>query len=61
MTSAKEDLEIILEEKSDAIVTDVVMLGMSGFELYRFIKTNLINEKVTVVICSSKHQAIHRL
>nr|WP_313889989.1 MULTISPECIES: hypothetical protein [Nostoc] len=37
------------------------MLGISGFELYRFIKKNLVHEKVTIVICSSKNQAIHRL
>ncbi|MGJ5630832.1 response regulator [Nostoc sp. CALU 1950] len=43
-TSAKEALEIILEEKPDAIVTDVVMPEMSGFELCRFIKTNPINQ-----------------
>ncbi|MEH2364318.1 response regulator [Nostoc sp.] len=60
-TSAKEALEIILEEKPDAIVTDVVMPGMSGFELCRFIKTNPTNQKVPILICSSKNQAIHRL
>ncbi|MGF1936805.1 MAG: response regulator transcription factor [Nostoc sp. ChiQUE02] len=60
-TSAKEALEIILEEKPDAIVTDVVMPGMSGFELCRFIKTNPTNQKVPIVICSSKNQAIHHL
>ncbi|MEH1966318.1 response regulator transcription factor [Nostoc sp.] len=60
-TSAKEALEIILEEKPDAIVTDVVMPGMSGFELCRFIKTNPTNQKVSIVICSSKNQAIHHL
>ncbi|MEH2236401.1 response regulator transcription factor [Nostoc sp.] len=58
---AKEALEIILESKPDAIVTDVVMPGMSGFELCRFIKTNSANQKVPIVICSSKNQAIHRL
>lgn len=44
-TSTKEALEIILEEKPDGIVTDIVMLGISGFELCRFIKTNLTNQK----------------
>ncbi|WP_375513512.1 response regulator [uncultured Nostoc sp.] len=43
VTNAKEAIEIILEEKPDAIVTDVVMLGISRFELCRFIKTNPIN------------------
>ncbi|WP_138502032.1 PleD family two-component system response regulator [Nostoc sp. PA-18-2419] len=60
-TSAKEALEIVLEEKPDAIVTDVVMPGMSGFELCRFLKTNPANQKIPIVICSSKNQAIHKL
>ncbi|MBN3894046.1 MAG: response regulator [Nostoc sp. NOS(2021)] len=59
--SAKEALEIILESKPDAIVTDVEMPGMSGFELCRFIKKNPTNQKVPIVICRSKNQAIHRL
>ncbi|MEH1798850.1 MAG: response regulator [Nostoc sp.] len=58
-TSAKEALEIILEEKPDAIVTDVVMPGMSGFELCRFIKINPTNQKVPMIICSNKNQEIH--
>ncbi|MDF5707766.1 MAG: response regulator [Nostoc sp. S4] len=60
-TSAKEALEIVLEQKPDAIVTDVVMPGMSGFELCRFLKTNPTNQEIPIVICSSKNQAIHRL
>ncbi|MDZ8025519.1 MAG: response regulator transcription factor [Nostoc sp. SerVER01] len=60
-TSAKEALELVLEEKPDAIVTDVVMPGMSGFELCRFLKTNPTNPKIPIVICSSKNQEIHRL
>ncbi|MGF1978199.1 MAG: response regulator [Nostoc sp. CmiSLP01] len=60
-TSAKEALEIVLEEKPDAIVTDVEMPGMSGFELCRFLKANPTNQKIPIVICSSKNQAIHHL
>ncbi|WP_445634789.1 Two-component system response regulator [Nostoc sp. DSM 114161] len=60
-TSAKEALEIVLEEKPDAIVTDVEMPGMSGFELCRVLKANPTNQKIPIVICSSKNQAIHHL
>ncbi|MEH1893200.1 MAG: response regulator [Nostoc sp.] len=51
----------MLKEKPDAIVTDVVIPGISGFELYRFIKTNPTNQKVPIVIFSSTNQAFHRL
>ncbi|MDZ8186770.1 MAG: response regulator [Nostoc sp. ChiSLP02] len=60
-SNAKEALELVLEEKPDAIVTDVVMPGMSGFELCRCLKTNPTNQKIPIVICSSKNQAIHQL
>lgn len=60
-TSAKEALEIVLEEKPDAIITDVIMPGMSGFELCRFLNINPTNQKVPIIICSSKNQAIHHL
>jgi twitching motility two-component system response regulator PilH len=59
--SAKEALEIVLEEKPDAIITDVVMPGMSGFELCRFLNRNSTHQKVPIVICSSKNQTIHHL
>ncbi|BAY94866.1 MULTISPECIES: response regulator [unclassified Tolypothrix] len=58
-SAAKEALEIALEEKPDAIVTNVVMPGMSGFELCRFLKINLSSQKMPIVICSNKNQAVH--
>ncbi|MBH8565801.1 response regulator [Nostoc sp. CENA67] len=57
-TTAREALEIALEEKPDAIVTDVVMPGMSGFELCQFLKNHPIYQKVPMVICSVKNQSI---
>ncbi|WP_414549037.1 response regulator transcription factor [Anabaena sp. CCY 0017] len=59
--SAKEALEKVLSEQPDAIVTDVVMPGMSGFELCRSLKKNPMTQKVPIVICSSKNQEIDRL
>ncbi|MBD2386857.1 response regulator transcription factor [Cylindrospermum sp. FACHB-282] len=60
-TGAKEALEKALLEKPDVIITDVVMPGMSGFELCRSLKKNSITKKVPIVICSCKNQAIDRL
>lgn len=36
--SAKEALNLAIEQKPDVIVTDIVMPGMSGFELCRNLK-----------------------
>lgn len=58
---AKEALNKILEHKPDVIITDVVMPGMSGFELCRRLKTNPTTENVPIIICSSKNQEIDRL
>ncbi|MBF2008907.1 response regulator [Chlorogloeopsis fritschii PCC 9212] len=59
---AKEALEkAVSSQQIDAIVTDVVMPEMSGFELCRSLKKNPLTQKVPIVICSSKNQEIDRL
>ncbi|BAZ17863.1 response regulator receiver, CheY [Calothrix sp. NIES-4071] len=60
-TGAKEALQKAAAQKPDIIVTDVVMPGMSGFELCRALKRNPNTEKVPIVVCSSKNQEIDRL
>ncbi|KOP27328.1 chemotaxis protein CheY [Hapalosiphon sp. MRB220] len=60
-SSAKEGLEQAISQQPDVIVTDVVMPGMSGFELCRSLKKNPATQKVPIVICSSKNQEIDRL
>lgn len=59
--SAREALDKAAEQVPNVIVTDVVMPGMSGFELCRSLKRAAATAKVPVVICSSKNQEIDRL
>ncbi len=59
--SAKEALAKIIEQKPDVIITDVVMPGMSGFELCRSLKKHPITRQVPIIICTSKNQEIDRL
>lgn len=59
--SAKEALSRAIELKPDIIITDVVMPGMSGFELCRSLKKHPVTENVPVIICTSKSQEIDRL
>lgn len=59
--TAKDGLNKAIERKPDVIVTDVVMPGMSGFELCRNLKKHPATERVPIVICTSKNQEIDRL
>lgn len=60
-TSALEALNKVGQQKTDAVVTDVVMPGMSGFELCRKLKNDPVTEQLPIIICSSKNQKIDRL
>jgi twitching motility two-component system response regulator PilH len=57
----KEALDKAVEQKPDIIVTDVVMPGMSGYELCRTLKNHPATANIPIVICSSKDQEIDRL
>jgi twitching motility two-component system response regulator PilH len=59
--TAKEALAKAVDQCPDAVVTDVVMPGMSGFELCRSLKKHPMTQKVPIVICSSKNLEIDRL
>jgi len=60
-TNAKTALDLVSSSHPDLIITDVVMPGMSGYELCRALKKNPLTKKVPVLICSSKNQEIDRL
>lgn len=61
VSNPKEGLDQALEHKPELIITDVVMPGMSGFELCRRFKSHPSTAKIPIVICSSKDQEIDRL
>ncbi|NER78369.1 MAG: response regulator [Leptolyngbya sp. SIO1D8] len=61
VVTAQEALEKAATLKPFAIVTDVVMPGMSGFELCRNLKKDIETAKIPIIICSSKDQEIDRL
>jgi two-component system, chemotaxis family, response regulator PixH len=59
--SPKDALNIAIEQQPNVVVTDVVMPGMSGFELCRSLKKHPATCQIPIVICSSKNQEIDRL
>lgn len=58
---AKDALEKAIALKPDVVLTDVVMPGMSGFELCRTLKKNEQTKQLPVVVCTSKNQELDRL
>lgn len=60
-TDAKDGLNKAVNLQPDAIITDVVMPGLSGFEFCRQLKRNPATEKVPIIICSSKNKEIDRI
>jgi two-component system, chemotaxis family, response regulator PixH len=57
----KAALKQAIQYKPDVIVTDIVMPGMSGFELCRSFKKHSVTNRIPIVICSSKNQEIDRI
>ncbi|NEO32482.1 MAG: response regulator [Symploca sp. SIO3C6] len=61
ITNPKEALAVAIEAQPNLIITDVVMKGLSGFELCRCLKKNAVTARLPVIICSSKDQEIDRI
>ncbi len=60
-TNAKDGLEEARLHQPDAIITDVVMPGMSGFEFCRKLKKDVDTKKIPIIFCSSKNKDIDRI
>jgi two-component system, chemotaxis family, response regulator PixH len=58
--TGKEAIRKAIAQRPDVILTDVVMPGMSGFELCRSLKKHPATENVPIVLCSSKSLDIDR-
>ena len=53
-TSGEEGLEKLTQDLPDLIVLDVVLPGLSGFEICRAIKAEERTHQIPVIICSTK-------
>jgi two-component system, chemotaxis family, response regulator PixH len=59
--NAKDGLELVITEKPDVVITDVVMEGMNGFEFCRVLKKNPDTEKIPVIACTSRSQNLDKM
>ena len=55
-----EALDQIQQAQPDAVVLDIVMPRMNGYEVCRLLKANPKTQKVPIVICSSKAEDFDR-
>ena len=55
-----EALEHILSDRPDAIILDIVMPHLNGYEVCRRLKNNPQTETIPVIMCSSKNTEIDR-
>jgi twitching motility two-component system response regulator PilH len=54
---AKERIEASLP---DLVITDLIMPGMNGYELCRWLKNNPSSKNIPVVMCTSKNEEFDR-
>ncbi|WP_017327419.1 response regulator transcription factor [Synechococcus sp. PCC 7336] len=60
-SDVREGIDTATNYEIDAIVADVVMPGMSGFELCRHLKASPVTSSVPIIFCTSKDRDIDRL
>jgi DNA-binding response OmpR family regulator len=58
--SAEQALTWIAQKTPDLMVVDVVMPGLSGFDLCRQLRSNPATERIPVVFCTSKDEKFDR-
>ena len=51
-----EALDAVEQERPDAVVCDVMMPGMDGFEVVRHLRSKGATKSLPVVLCSAKAQ-----
>jgi two-component system, chemotaxis family, response regulator PixH len=59
--NAQDALQMAAQHQPQVIISDVVMPGMSGFELCRSLRKNPETASIPVIFCTSKNQDIDRL
>lgn len=60
VTSGEEAELRLKRQKPDLILLDVILPGLSGFELCRKLKANPETQGIPVVICSAKNKEIDK-
>jgi DNA-binding response OmpR family regulator len=57
----KEGLEMVLDDKPDLILLDLMMPDVDGWDVYQQIKANESTRNIPVIVITAKSQAIDRV
>lgn len=57
----REGMEIVLREKPDLVLLDLMMPDMDGWEVYQQIKANEETKPIPVIVVTAKSQSIDKV
>jgi two-component system, chemotaxis family, response regulator PixH len=60
-SNAEDGMELAAKEQPDAIVTDITMEGINGFEFCRLLKVYPDTEKIPVIACTARDRELDRM
>jgi two-component system, chemotaxis family, response regulator PixH len=60
-SNAEDGMELAAKEQPDAIVTDITMEGINGFEFCRLLKVYPDTEKIPVIACTARDRDLDRM
>jgi two-component system, chemotaxis family, response regulator PixH len=60
-SNAEDGMELAAKEKPDAIITDITMEGINGFEFCRLLKVYPDTEKIPIIACTARDRELDRM
>jgi two-component system, chemotaxis family, response regulator PixH len=60
-SNAEDGMELAAKEKPDAIITDITMEGINGFEFCRLLKVYPDTEKIPIIACTARDRDLDRM
>jgi two-component system, chemotaxis family, response regulator PixH len=60
-TNATDGMELAAKEKPDAIITDITMEGINGFEFSRLLRVYPDTEQIPIIACTARDRDLDRM
>ncbi|WP_309741413.1 MULTISPECIES: response regulator [unclassified Chamaesiphon] len=59
--NAEDGIELAVKHQPDAIVTDITMEGINGFEFCRLLKVYPDTEEIPIIACTARDRDLDRM